>query len=208
MRVPTIVKLILKSLIIPIVAVISLNYFNLFEYVVFVPEDYRYEVGLTVYLAISETIYGLIESWIERKQATVKCIFYVSDIDKDINNNPSIMCDSEGMGVASVNCYVELKGNLKKLRKCKISLKLPEWLSSQASTSDIVLNYSQNQLNWEFQSLLPETGIVEQIAKYKNKISFIRSTEDSSLSIILKPQMNKCLGVKFQTNCIKVQNGE
>ena len=62
MRVPTIVKLILKSLIIPIVAVISLNYFNLFEYVVFVPEDYRYEVGLTVYLAISETIYGLIES--------------------------------------------------------------------------------------------------------------------------------------------------
>ena len=114
MRVPTIVKLILKSLIIPIVAVISLNYFNLFEYVVFVPEDYRYEVGLTVYLAISETIYGLIESWIERKQATVKCIFYVSDIDKDINNNPSIMCDSEGMGVASVNCYVELKGNLKK----------------------------------------------------------------------------------------------
>ena len=75
MRVPTIVKLILKSLIIPIVAVISLNYFNLFEYVVFVPEDYRYEVGLTVYLAISETIYGLIESWIERKQATVKCIF-------------------------------------------------------------------------------------------------------------------------------------
>ena len=62
MRVPTIVKLILKSLIIPIVAVISLNYFNLFEYVVFVPEDYRYEVGLTVYLAISETIYGLIET--------------------------------------------------------------------------------------------------------------------------------------------------
>ena len=208
MRVPTIVKLILKSLIIPIVAVISLNYFNLFEYVVFVPEDYRYEVGLTVYLAISETIYGLIESWIERKQATVKCIFYVSDIDKDINNNPSIMCDSEGMGVASVNCYVELKGNLKKLRKCKISLKLPKWLSSQASTSDIVLNYSQNQLIWEFQSLLPETGIVEQIAEYKNKISFIRSTEDSSLSIILKPQMNKCLGVKFQTNCIKVQKGE
>ena len=82
MRVPTIVKLILKSLIIPIVAVISLNYFNHFEYVVFVPEDYRYEVGLTVYLAISEIIYGLIESWIERKQrTTVKCIFYVSDID-------------------------------------------------------------------------------------------------------------------------------
>ena len=47
MRVPTIVKLILKSLIIPIVAVISLNYFNLFEYVVFVPDDYRNEVGLT-----------------------------------------------------------------------------------------------------------------------------------------------------------------
>ena len=208
MRGSTIVKLFLKSLIIPLVVVISLSYFNLFNYVIFVPQDYRYEVGLTVYLAIAETIYGLIESWIGQKQATIKCIFYVSDIDKDINNNLSIMCDSEGMGVASVNCYIELKGNLKKLRKCKINLKLPEWLSSQASTSDIVLNYSENQLNWEFQSLLPETGIVEQIAEYKSKISFIRSTENSSLSIVLQPQINKCLGVKFETNCIKVKNGE
>ena len=94
MRGSTIVKLFLKSLIIPLVVVISLSYFNLFNYVIFVPQDYRYEVGLTVYLAIAETIYGLIESWIEQKQATIKCIFYVSDIDKDINNNLSIMCDS------------------------------------------------------------------------------------------------------------------
>ena len=46
------------------------------------------------------------------------------------------------------------------------------------------------------------------MAEYKSKISFIRSTENSSLSIVLQPQINKCLGVKFETNCIKVKNGE
>ena len=48
MRVPAIVKLVFKSIIIPIVVVALLNYFNLFEYITIVPVEYRYEVGLTV----------------------------------------------------------------------------------------------------------------------------------------------------------------
>lgn len=207
MRIPAIVKLLLKSLIIPIIVVISLSYFNLFQYITFVPEDYCYEVGLTVYFAIAEALYSLAENCIKQNQAIVKCIFYSSDVDKDMNNNPTIVCNSGMLGVATINCHIELKGNLKKLRKCKINLNLPEWLSSQVSKSDIVLNYSQNQLNWKFQNLLPETGIVIQTAEYKNKISFIKSTEDSNLSIVLRPQISKCFGVSFETNYIKIQNG-
>ena len=207
-RVPAIVKLVFKSIIIPIVVVALLNYFNLFEYITIVPVEYRYEVGLTVYLAIAETVYGLIGSFIEKKRAHVRCTFYLSEVDKDTKNNPAIVCDSNGLGVATINCQFELSGNLKRLRKCKVNMELPEWLSSQVSSSDIVLDYSTNKLKWEFVRLLPETGLDGQIAKYKNKISFIRTTEESNLSIILQPQMNKCFGVSFETNFIKVQNGE
>lgn len=206
-RVPTIVKLILKSLIIPIIVILCLNFFNLFNYITFVPIEYQYDVGLTVYLAVAEAIYTLIKKQIEQKQAIVRCIFYSTDVDKNIKTDPSIVCADATDGVASIRCHIELKGNLKRLRKCNINLNLPEWLSSQANASDMILNYSENQLNWEFENLLPKYGDGEQKAEYNSKISFIRSTENSNLSITLKPHMNKCFGVKFETNCIKVQNG-
>ena len=65
-----------------------------------------------------------------------------------------------------------------------------------------------NKLKWGFSRLLPETGLNGQTAKYRNKISFIRTTSESNLSIVLKPQLDKCFGVSFETNYIKVQNGE
>lgn len=138
----------------------------------------------------------------------MRCTFYLSEADKDINNNPAIVCDSNGLGVATLNCQFEISGNLKRLRKCKVYMELPEWLSSQVSSSDIVLDYSMNKLKWGFSRLLPETGLNGQTAKYRNKISFIRTTSESNLSIVLKPQLDKCFGVSFETNYIKVQNGE
>lgn len=207
-RIPAIVKLAFKSIILPIVVVVLLNCFNLFVYITIIPEEYRYEVGLTVYLAVAEAVYGFIGNFIEKKRAHVRCTFYLSEADKDINNNPAIVCDSNGLGVATLNCQFEISGNLKRLRKCKVYMELPEWLSSQVSSSDIVLDYSMNKLKWGFSRLLPETGLNGQTAKYRNKISFIRTTSESNLSIVLKPQLDKCFGVSFETNYIKVQNGE
>lgn len=135
MKVSTITKILLKAILIPIVAVLGLSKFNLFEYITFVPEEYQYEIGLTAYLALIETLYGVGESFIDSKKAKVVCVFFKSETDKDRKNIPSIICD-ETIGVATIDCYIELTGNLERLRKCKLQMQLPSWLTAQISTSD------------------------------------------------------------------------
>lgn len=207
MRASTIIEVLLKALIIPIIAVVGLANFNVFEYVMFVPVDYQYEIGLTVYLTLIEAIYGFVENIIEEKKASVICVFYLAETGKDINNTPSIICD-EVIGVSTINCEIQVTGNLKRLRKCKLSLELPMWLTSQVNISDTVLNYTDNQLNWKFERMLPTSGINNQSASYKNKVSLIKTTTGDKLSIKLEPQMEKNFGVKFKTNGFKIKNGE
>lgn len=206
MRVPDVIKILLKAIIIPVIVVYGLCKFNLFEFITFVPKEYQYEVGLTVYLAVAETVYGLIQTYVEQKKAVIKCIFYRTEPDKDINNTPTITC-SRNVGVATIDCHIVLSGNLKRLRKCNFIIDLPSWLTSQVSVSDTVLNYSNNQLCWRFDRLLPTDGINNQMAEYKSKLSLIKNQEDNNLAIILEPHIKKIYGVKFETNAFRVQNG-
>lgn len=206
MKVPTIIKIILKAILIPILVVWCLNKFNLFEYITFVPEEYQYEIGLTVYLALVESLFGFGENFIDSQKAKVVCVFFESEADKDEKNIPSIICD-ETIGVATINCFIELTGNLGRLRKCKLKLEVPSWLTAQVGTSDTVLSYAGNLLTWEFDKILPETGISNQSATYKGKISLIKNISGNNISIKLEPQMQKIIGVRFETNGFKIQNG-
>ena len=96
---------------------------------------------------------------------------------------------------------------MKRLRKCKMQMELPSWLTAQVSTSDTVLSYTGNLLIWEFDKMLPETGISNQNAAYKNKISLIKNISGNNISIKLEPQMKKIKGIAFETNGFKIQNG-
>lgn len=206
MNVSTIIKIFLKAILIPIVTVWGLSKFNVFEYITFIPEDYRYEIGLTVYLALIEALYEFGEKFVDSKKAKVVCIFFKSETDKDGKNIPTIICDAT-IGVAVINCYIELTGNLGRLRKCKLQMELPSWLTAQISASDAVLSYTGNLLTWEFSKMLPEMGIGDQSATYKSKISLIRNTSENNISIKLEPQMKKTKCISFETNGFKVQNG-
>lgn len=206
-RVPPVIKILLKAIIVPVIVVFGLSKFNLFEFITLVPKDYQYEVGLTFYLAVTEAIYGLIQTNIEQNKANIKCIFYLLEVDKDIKNTPTIVC-SGNVGVATINCHIVLGGNLKRLRKCNFILELPSWLTSQVNVSDTVLKYSNNQLCWEFDRLLPTDGIINQVAEYKNKLSLIKNVDENNLAIKLEPYTKKLYGVKFETNGFRVQNGE
>ena len=47
MKIPSAIRILLKALLVPLIAVFFLNQFNIFEYITFVPEDYKFDVGLT-----------------------------------------------------------------------------------------------------------------------------------------------------------------
>ena len=117
MKIPTTMKLILKSLIIPILAIIMLDRFNLFDFIAFVPDGHRYDIGFTMYSAAIGIIHGVIENYIEQNQANIKCIFFSSKNDKDIKSNPLVVLSDDDMGVASINCLIEIEGNSEILKK-------------------------------------------------------------------------------------------
>ena len=205
-RISTVIKLLLKSLIIPIIVVLSLSRFNVFEYMTFIPTDYQYEVGLTVYLALAECIYSLIENLIEQKKSTISCTFYISSQDINIQNTPLIVCD-DALGVASINCHLEVSGNLNTIRESVLNLELPSWLTAQINVQDTVLSYQQNTLKWEFNRMLPSTGTNPFPAKYECKISLIKNSSGDNMTIPLEPQIQKKWGLKFKTNGFRIQNG-
>ena len=78
MNVSTIIKIFLKAILIPIVTVWGLSKFNVFEYITFIPEDYQYEIGLTVYLALIEALYEFGEKFVDSKRQKL----YVSFLNR------------------------------------------------------------------------------------------------------------------------------
>ncbi len=207
MNVSTIIKRLLKALLIPFVTVLVLSRFNIFGYITFIPEDYRYEAGLTAYLALIEALYGFGEKYIDSKKAKIVCIFFKSETDRNGVNIPTVICD-ENMGVAVIQCDIKLTGNLGRLRRCELQMGLPSWISAQINASDEVLSYTENLLIWDFSRILPETGVSNQNVRHASRISLIRNTSENNISIKLQPQMKKKIRrISLETNGFTVQNG-
>ena len=203
-----VLKVLIKAIFMPLIAVYAISKFNIFSYMTFVPEGYVFEAGITLYLAILEAVSELIEMAIESSRASVDVIFYKSISEKSLDNTPTIICDPE-TGVATLKCSIVLFGNVKRLRKCKLKIALPSWLSSQPRSNNRVLTYKENELTWDFEKLLPKGTKKKQKVEYSCDMSFIRCEESGVAEIVLQPeQIDKCnsLGIAFSVNSFKIQN--
>lgn len=206
----TVIWMIFKVIIAPSISIYLLNEFNLFSYITFIPEDKMFEVGLTAYLAVFETLFSFLEKIIRNQQAYISCVFYKDKTEENINNTPTIICNASTSHVANICCHIELSGNLNRLRKSQLSLKLPDWLSSQVLATDNVLKYNENTLYWNFDKLLPNEKNNKHTADCVIAIPFIQCADQERLQITLAPKQEKnwCKKflVNFKTNSFKVCN--
>ena len=81
-------------------------------------------------------------------------------------------------------------------------------MSSQVDASDHILDYSENQLNMKFNSLIPKNEKISRKITCECKLYFIKNTCDNKMSMELHPKIKRHFGVKFESNYIKIQNGE
>ena len=75
MKPSSIIKILFKAIALPIIAMFVLNKWNLCEYITFIPEDYRFEAGLALYMALLEAVAEFIEYVIAKANATIICTF-------------------------------------------------------------------------------------------------------------------------------------
>lgn len=182
-----------------------LHKWNVCEYITFIPEEYCFQAGLSLYLAILEAAIGFIEYFIAKGQASIMCTFYTSERTEDIRDKPIIRISDSSMGVASIWCHIILNGSYKKLCGTEIYLDIPQWLSVQLD-SNSSLEQRDHKIKWNVSVLLPAHDNKKSVyTEIRMKISFIRNNLDN-ISIDLEPTINKKMGLEFSTNRVTIQN--
>lgn len=205
MRPSSIIKILIKAIILPFIAMFALNEWNLCEYVLFIPEGYRFDAGLALYMAILEAVAELVEYFILKANATITCTFYTDERHEARQIRPSIRMSEESMGVASIWCHVILNGDYKKLSGTEICLNIPRWFTVQIDANSNLIQ-EDSQIKWKLSSILPEYDNHKDVhAEIRMQLSFIR-TETTDASIFLEPTVKRKRGLGFETNGIMVQN--
>ncbi len=205
MKPSSIIKILTKAVVLPIIAMFMLNKWNLCEYITFIPEDYRFEAGLALYMAMLEAVAEFIEYLITKANATITCSFYTDERREDGHAKPTIRMSDSSMGIASVWCHIILDGSYKKLSGTEICLDIPHWFSAQLDANSS-LEQNDHQIKWNVSTLLPEHDNKKEVhTEMRMKISFIRNNA-SEASIVLEPTVKKKFGLGFETNGITIQN--
>lgn len=212
MILPSCVKVLLNAILAPILSMWALKQFNLFEFISLIPVDRQFDFGLTAYLALSEALLVYLETFAEKHTAQISCIFYSEKSFKDENNTPKIVCGQTSSHVAKIYCEIHISGNTALLRKAKLTLTIPSWVTSQISANETVLSYSENTLCWSFANLIANSNEKESQAEHTILIPFIDEEEvSSSSSIVLRPELQGWLSklrVSFKSNKFQLANKE
>lgn len=185
----------------------ALSKYNLCDYITFIPEDYRYEAGLTLYLAILEGACYVIEYFIEKSSASIKCVFYKDEKREDGHAKPVVTMSQKSLDVGSVWCHLVVAGNWKKLSKSQIILDIPEWFSAQIE-NDSFMTQENHKVIWNISSLLPANDNKKLVyVENRMKLSFIRNKKNNVM-IDIEPTISEKRGLDFETNGLTVQNME
>ena len=92
-----------------IVSLLATNTFNIFNYFPFVPDEYRYEICLTVYLAVFDflirIVYDLlVKILIKKFHSEIQVIFCLPNTESDIGINPTVVFNEEGQSQIDIRC--------------------------------------------------------------------------------------------------------
>lgn len=207
MKPSTIITILIKATLIPLFAMFALSRWNICDYITFIPEHFRFEAGLALYMAILEAVVEIVEYVVEQRHATITCIFYDNERREDSNTKPAININSSGMDVASVWCHIVLDGRWKQLKELQIILDVPNWFSIQPDKTGIITQ-ANGKVIWNIAELLPnhDNG-TKQHLENRMKLSFIRNSPNA-IEIDLEPTINKKAGKEFTTNGLTIRNME
>ena len=202
MNIPVTVKILLRAVLGPTFAVLALSRINLFSYITFIPVEYQYEVGLTAYLAFAEAVLEIVERYGENSSAKITCIFYKKANEININNTPAISCSAITANCATIKCKIVLAGSPKVLRRIKLNLVLPDWLSSQVEASNRLLNYKNQTLSMSFEKIIPRNNQKSVYIEEEITIPFIQNADEGTLLSILKPDLDVPWYDRIRLMCI------
>lgn len=177
-----------KALVLPTVAVYLTNQFDLFAWIKQLQPGKSFDFSVAAYMAIAEATVFLLEDLYRQSSAKVDIIFYKHRDEENESNYPVVKIKKSN-GVASIRCAIRLRGKPEKLRKLKVIMRFPEWVSSQG-----IFPYStfeNNELIIDFNSIIPQ-GSSEHNTNQDFQVPLTINIADGYLETSIVPEFQKC----------------
>lgn len=208
MKLSSFITIAIKSVLAPIFAMYLLSEYNFCDYLLFIPDDYRFESGVTLYLAIILLIIDGVLAYINSSKAQIKCVFYSDSSNESIVNKPEIVLRDNQLGVSSIYCHLIIEGNYKTLKETSIDMEIPSWFQMQSNEKDCI-KQKGDTITWDISKLLPTKDPTHDVfIESRDKLLFIKNHNNNTF-ISLKPTIRKnckSRSINFNTNGFILRN--
>lgn len=181
---------VLFTLLAAFLGLLAVNIFNIFDYWLFIPEDYRYEVGITIYFAIADTTLTNTVDWIkENYYSRISCIMKVKGMKSNIFSTPEV--DFNELDLAEVFLHIHVKGKKKSLSDVFIQIPSLAVASMQLNTRNTFATIIKDgscivKIGQLFGNVENQTEVEVEIP-----ITFIKEPVDISSSIQITPKISR-----------------
>ena len=181
----------ISHLIASLIAIICLNFWNIFDYVKFIPEEYRYDTGVTIYFSIAEILIGYVLIAIKKKCfADIEVIVKDSKSAKtkgDLLYNPTIVLDNQ-FGLSEFTINIKVNGSYDNLKNVKICIPHNHLSTMQIDLHrDYVLMDENNDCNVMLDKWLDNSSkYIESNISFK--ISLIKDVDDTNETMKVEPE--------------------
>lgn len=133
---------ILFPLISAIIGLLLANYFNIFDYFTFVPNEHKYDVCITVYFAIVDILLTEAQEFAQKRVipyvfSSVNIVFHPKAVEPDIKIVPTIQFNS--LNIAEINMTVSITGKRSHFKNTKLVIPAPAFV-------DIQNNYKRDEV--------------------------------------------------------------
>lgn len=195
---------IIKSILSVLISVLFINKLNILQFISIIPDEYSFEIYLTIYLSIFDFILNLIEEKIKSKfYGKIECIFHESNENIYIDSNPSISFVED---VCFVYCTLKMKGPSSLFKDNSIIISLPNWFSVQADSKSIAKTNVSNEFIIMLNELVSQNDINVEDIQVKIKLGFIREEFMDDYSYTMTPRLKKNCRIKYTHNKAYISN--
>lgn len=185
-----------------IIGLLVANKFNVFEFMTFVPEDYKYEVCITTYFVIADVIVGIVGNGISNLLKTR----FISELEvvlshqaTTIDSRTDITLAFNNDGLTEANILLRIKGKKKHFENVELLIKKPAFAEIQSAYRRKEVTIDRDNYRIKLVDLFGNSDLIDSCQTFK--IAMIQDAVDGDTSIILAPELSeKRFGLIFTHN--------
>ena len=160
---------IISPLIGAILGLLLINKINIFDYLLFVPEEQKFDVGITVYFAIIEALINWLLYWgidkITNLKSTLEVIISLPNTTPDLQSHPQIYFREKE--IVYFNVTVKLSGKRKHFCNAKVEIPDIRFATLQPSIKYGGVSLENNKIIIDLFYLTGTNKIVQVEHEYK-----------------------------------------